>query len=171
MQTKRVQVLPYSEQWAAEFLRLREHLAAALGAAALRIEHVGSTSVEGLAAKPILDVDVVIKDAAAFTGVKRLLEQAGYRHEGDLGIVGREAFRYDDPRGFMAHHLYVCAQDAAELHRHLTFRNYLRAHPRERDGYAAVKLSAAARFPEDIDGYMAAKAPCITEIYKKCGLI
>ena len=70
----------------------------------------------------------------------------------------------------MRHHLYVCPKDSAELHRHVTFRDFLRANPQAAQRYGAVKLEGAQRFPEDIDGYIAHKAPCIAELYALCGL-
>ncbi len=70
----------------------------------------------------------------------------------------------------MTHHLYVCARNSAELQRHLALRDYLRAHPQDRDRYAQVKLAAAARHPMDIDAYIAEKSDIIQEIYAKCGL-
>jgi len=97
-----------------------------LGDTVLRIEHVGSTSVEGLSAKPIIDIDIVIKDHSAFELVKEKLALIGYVHEGDLEIKDREAFKYVGKEYLQQHHLYVCPQNSAELARHITFRNYLR---------------------------------------------
>nr|MCR5695084.1 GrpB family protein [Clostridia bacterium] len=95
MITKHVVVLPYDEQWKQDFLMIKNELISALGQLAMRIEHVGSTSVEGLSAKPIIDIDVVIKDYTVLEEVISALGAIGYRHEGDLGIAGREAFKYD----------------------------------------------------------------------------
>ena len=69
-----------------------------------------------------------------------------------------------------AHHLYVCPQDSAELHRHITFRNYLRTHPESAMKYGKIKEMAARQFPDDIDKYITLKAPFIEEIYHLCGL-
>ena len=83
MVTKHVVVVPYDEQWKQDFLMIKEELAAALGQLAITIEHVGSTSVEGLSAKPIIDIDVVIKDYTLLGEVVCALEKIGYRHEGN----------------------------------------------------------------------------------------
>jgi len=171
MRTQKVTVLPYDAAWKQAFETVREQLQAALGDLALAIEHVGSTSVEGLAAKPILDIDVVIRSYDDFAAVVQRLAAIGYIHEGDLGIKDREAFRYDNKPHLQKHHLYVCPQDSAELNRHITFRNYLRSHPQAAAEYGAVKAEAAALYPNDIDAYIAHKAPCIAEIYKACGLL
>ena len=170
MKTKPVIVLPYDPQWPGNFELIRRELAAALGEYALAIEHVGSTSVPGLAAKPIIDLDVVISGYDVLEHVCALLAVIGYEHEGNLGIEGREAFRYSGKEHLQKHHLYVCPQDSRELGRHLAFRDYLRSHPDAVQEYAAAKLQAAADHPQDIDGYIAAKSPCIEAIYRRCGL-
>jgi GrpB-like predicted nucleotidyltransferase (UPF0157 family) len=70
----------------------------------------------------------------------------------------------------MKHHLYVCPEYSEELKRHITFRDYLRSHPEDRDWYGSVKILAAKHYPEDIDSYMIAKHPCVREIFSKCGI-
>jgi len=170
MRTKQVIVTPYDPAWAAAFEAIRAELAAALGALALRIEHVGSTSVPGLAAKPIIDIDVVIADGAALPAVIDALSGIGYQHEGDLGIPDREAFRYDHKPQLLTHHLYVCPADSAELQRHLRFRDFLRSHPEAAQRYGDVKRQAAALYPTDIDQYIAYKSGCIADLYRQCGL-
>ena len=171
MNTRRVIVEPYDEAWARDFADIEAELRAALGELALGIEHVGSTSVRGLAAKPIIDIDVVIADASRLDEVIAALGRIGYRHEGDLGIPGREAFDYEGKAHLRRHHLYVCAQDSAELRRHLAFRDYLRAHPDAVQAYSRVKEEGAALYPNDIDGYIAHKAPFIEGVYREIGLL
>lgn len=170
MRTKKVIVLPYDASWKTAFNDIRRELEAALGDLAVSIEHVGSTSVEGLSAKPIIDIDVVIRDYSVFDAVVRKLASAGYVHEGDLGIKDREAFKYTHKPHLQKHHLYVCPQDSAELRRHITFRDFLRSNPDAVQEYSAVKETAARLYPEDIDGYIAYKSPCIERLYRMCGL-
>lgn len=170
MKTARVTVVPYDPSWKTAFDAIRAEIASALGNLFLRIEHVGSTSVEGLSAKPCIDIDVVIKDYTVFDAVKEKLKSIGYMHEGDLGIPDREAFCYTDKPHLLKHHLYVCPADSKELHRHITFRNHLRCNPQAVKKYSAAKEEAARLFPEDIDKYILYKTPCIEEIYRVCGL-
>lgn len=170
MRTKKVIVLPYDASWKTAFNDIRRELEAALGDLAVGIEHVGSTSVEGLSAKPIIDIDVVIRDYSVFDAVVRKLASVGYIHEGDLGIKDREAFKYTHKPHLQKHHLYVCPQDSAELRRHITFRDFLRSNPDAMQEYSAVKEAAARLYPEDIDGYIAFKSPCIERLYRMCGL-
>ena len=167
---KRVTVLPYNENRTKAFEDISAELSAALGELAISIEHVGSTSVHGLSAKPVIDIDVVINDRSQLDGVIAALGNIGYRHEGDLGIPGREAFKYDGKEHLMKHHLYVCAKDCAELKRHLAFRDYLRAHPEAVEEYSRVKEEGAALYPFDIDKYIEHKSPFIEGIYCKLGL-
>lgn len=170
METRKVIVLPYDKAWKSAFEYIRLELEAAIGDLVIGIEHVGSTSVEGLSAKPCIDIDVIIKDYTVFNEVVRKLATIGYMHEGDLGIKDREAFRYTDKPHLLTHHLYVCPQDSQELHRHITFRDFLRSNPAASKKYGQVKETAAQLFPNDIDRYIQYKTPCIAELYEQCGL-
>ena len=170
MRTKNVAVLPYDKAWKSDFEAIRSELETAIGDLILGIEHVGSTSVEGLSAKPCIDIDVIIKDYSIFPTVVSRLNSIGYIHEGDLGIKDREAFRYSDKPHLQTHHLYVCPQDSAELHRHLTFRDFLRKNPEAVRIYSSVKEQAAQLYPQQIDRYIEYKSPCIEELYRQCGL-
>lgn len=172
MRTKNVIVKTYDSNWSHEFEKIKLYLEKVLKDTILGIEHVGSTSVEGLAAKPIIDLDVIIESYDCFEEVKSRLEGLGYYYEGDLGIKNRQAFSYDEKQKieFMTHHLYVCPKYSEELKRHLLFRDYMRTHKEDIDKYSAVKLQAAKLYPTDIDSYLEYKSPCIIEIYKKIGL-
>lgn len=168
--TRRVEVVPYDPAWPVRFEEIRGHLLSILSGQDVRVEHVGSTSVPGLAAKSIIDIDIVLKVGESFEAVKNALEANGYTHVGDLGINGREVFKYDNKPQFMAHHLYALSAGSEELKRHLTFRDWLLSHTDDRDAYARVKLAAAQQFPDDIDAYIDAKSDLIFEIYQRCGL-
>lgn len=171
MGTKRVVVLPYDEQWKQDFLNIKDELADALGQLATAIEHVGSTSVEGLSAKPVIDIDVVIRDRTLLDDVIAALRKIGYQHEGDLSIAGREAFRYDGKEHLRKHHLYVCPADSPELKRHIAFRDYLRTHPDAAREYGRIKEEGARRYPDDIDRYIEYKSPFIERIYAEIGML
>ena len=171
MKTRKVVVLPYNENWKTEFEAIKQELEGAVGDLALAIEHVGSTSVEGMSAKPCIDVDLVIKSYDVFEEVKQNLKKIGYIHEGDLGIKDREAFKYEDKPHLQNHHLYVCPEASKELHRHLTFRDFLRSNPEAAKEYSKTKETAASLYPDDIDKYIAHKSPCIEKLYKQCNLL
>ena len=171
MVTKQVVVVPYDAAWKTQFVAIKNEVQEALGPLALSVEHVGSTAVEGLSAKPIIDVDVVIQDYSVFDAVVRTLADIGYEHEGNLGIAGREAFTYEGKPHLMLHHLYVCPRDSAELHRHLAFRDFLRSHQDAVREYSRIKQEGAARYPADIEAYIAHKSPFIEKIYAQLGLL
>ena len=170
MSAKHVKVIPYDAAWEENFGRIEAEIRDALGELALRVEHVGSTAVPGLPAKPIIDIDVVIKDYSVFGAAAAALSAAGYRHEGDLGIPGREAFGYDGKEHLQKHHLYICPEDSAELKRHIAFRDYLRSHPGAAREYGRIKEEGAKLYPYDIDGYIAHKSPFIEKIYALIGI-
>jgi len=169
MAAKHVVVQPYNEEWSQCFIDIRNEIQKALGDKALRIEHVGSTSVKGLSAKPIIDIDVVIKDYSIFPEVVKRLEQIGYHHEGDQGIPTREAFKYDKKQHLLKHHLYVCPEDSPELKRHIAFRDYLKTHPDAVLEYSRIKEEGALLYPYDIDKYIEHKSSFIESIYKEIG--
>ena len=165
MRTKRVVVEKYDPAWAQDFEKIRNELSEALDGLFVAIEHMGSTSVPGLSAKPVIDIDVVIEDYGVFTQVVKALSGIGYEHEGDLGIAGREAFRYSGKEHLKKHHLYVCPQDSAELKRHIAFRDYLRTHPEAVREYSRIKEEGASLYPYDIEKYIVHKSPFIERIY------
>jgi len=165
-----VVVIPYDEKWKSAFEEIKAEIENVIGDLIVGIEHVGSTSVEGLSAKPCIDIDVIIKDYSVFNDVVDKLATIGYIHKGNLGIKNREAFKYADKPHLQKHHLYVCPQQSEELHRHITFRNFLRENPEAARLYGSIKETAAQLFPDDIDKYIEYKSPYIEELYRMCGL-
>ena len=151
----------YNPHWPAQFADLATTVATALAPVLLHIEHVGSTAVPGLAAKPIIDLDAVVLSGDVRDAVRRL-EAVGYTHKGDQGIPGREAFR--PPEGAVPHHLYVCASDNPELAAHLRFRDALRADDDLATEYGRLKRELAARFGADRDGYCEAKTEFVRSV-------
>jgi GrpB-like predicted nucleotidyltransferase (UPF0157 family) len=152
----------YDARWPGHFAEICGPIASTLDGMTLAIEHVGSSAVPGLAAKPIIDIDIVLRDWNDFPDVVNRLRPLGYTHQGDLGIAGREAFA--GPEGMIAHHLYVCPPDSAEFRAHLVFRDYLRAHPETAAAYAALKRDLAARLGDDRNGYTLAKGHFVLEV-------
>jgi len=161
-------VAPYDPAWPVEFAKIKDFLWPHVCDLALKIVHVGSTSVPGLAAKPIIDFVIVMEAYAVFPALKARLEALGYRHNGDQGIPTREVFK-GGPAGLsqMAYHMYVCPRDGPEYRRGLLFRDWLRAHDDDRDAYAELKRHNAQLYPHDIDAYIAGKSDFIEEIIRK----
>lgn len=154
-----IEISEYDPIWQDRFNELRAKFEPLMGSPVTRIEHIGSTSVPGLAAKPIIDLVLVIALWASFEDVKSRLEGFGYAHEGDKGIPEREAFKM--PPGCFPHHLYVCNEDSVELGRQLTFRNRLREQTGIRAEYAELKKSLAEKFRHDRAAYTDAKTEFI----------
>ena len=159
-----VEVVDYSSHWPSEFEALAAPIRAALGDLALAVEHIGSTSVPGLAAKPIIDLDVVISSRLKLPETLARLAALGYVHRSNLGIPGREAFHWIGPK---RHHLYVCAVDTPSLRQHLLFRDYLRAHPAEAQAYGELKKRLAEQHRNDREAYGLAKTDFATRILSR----
>jgi GrpB-like predicted nucleotidyltransferase (UPF0157 family) len=159
-----IRVIDYDVNWPLRFRTLEACLCSLLGAQVVRVEHIGSTSVPGLAAKPVLDVDVVVRVATDLQPSIAQLEKGGYLHEGDLGVPGREVLRR--PPGSERHHLYVLVDGSRELRRHLAFRDALRADQALREEYAALKRALAQRFRDDRRAYTSGKSDFIEATLK-----
>ena len=159
---KTIIVTDYDEAWPQSFAQIRAYLWPAVQDLASTIEHVGSTAVPGLAAKPIIDIDIVIPAATPIGEMVKRLEPLGYEHRGDLGIAGRDAFRQQN--ALPTHHLYVCPTGSVGLQNHLIVRDYLRTHPEVRQAYGDLKKRLAVDFPTDIDRYLDGKTDLILAI-------
>lgn len=165
--TSRIIIRDYDPRWPQHFETFRSRSAAILKELAATIEHVGSTSVPGLAAKPIIDIDVLLQADADLPLAILRLASLGYAHRGDLGVAGREAF-HAPPNDF-PHHLYVCPPSSEEYRRHLAFRDYLRTHPEDADAYSTLKRKLAVKFGDDRDAYNRAKSEFVSEILRRAG--
>jgi GrpB-like predicted nucleotidyltransferase (UPF0157 family) len=129
------------------------------------LEHVGSTAVPGLPAKPIIDLDVVVAcEPDVHLAIARLREM-GYAYEGDLGVSGRHAFVW--PPNEARHHLYLLSENAEELHRHIAFRDALRRDRDLRDHYGVLKRELAKRWREDRAAYAQGKAQFIESVIRQ----
>src|SRR6185295_14850887 len=145
-------VVDYDPGWPLVFDELRSQIWPVVEDIALAVEHVGSTSVPGLAAKPIIDISVVVSTDADIPAAIDQLATLGYAHRGNLGIEGREAF--DSPERLPRHHLYACPRDSFALANHLAVRDHLRTHPETAREYGELKKRLAREFPHDIDHYI-----------------
>lgn len=162
-----VLVVDYDPRWSEAFEELRAAIWSVVRDIALAVEHVGSTSVPGLAAKPVIDISVVVPTEAGILPSIERLATLGYVHQGNLGIDGREAF--ESPGGRPKHHLYVCPSDSVALANHLAVRDYLRTHPETAREYGELKKRLAREFPHDIDSYVEGKSDFILGILRAVG--
>jgi GrpB-like predicted nucleotidyltransferase (UPF0157 family) len=154
----------YDPHWPEQFEVLRARIVPVLDPLAAAIEHIGSTAVPGLAAKPIIDVDVLLRSAADLAEAITRLGALGYQHRGDLGVPGREAFR--PPPNDLPHHLYVCVPECLEYARHITFRDHLRTHPEDAHAYERLKRARAVEFRNDREAYNLGKTEFIEAVLR-----
>jgi GrpB-like predicted nucleotidyltransferase (UPF0157 family) len=159
-------VVDYDPDWPRLFESLRSSLVPVLAEIAISIEHVGSTAVPGLAAKPVIDIDVIVAERDVPEAVARL-KTLGYDHLGDQGIPQRQAFRR--PAGSPVHHLYVCPSTSMALANHLAVRDHLRKNPTDAVAYGNLKRQLAVKFAHDVDGYVEAKTAFLTAILRQNG--
>jgi GrpB-like predicted nucleotidyltransferase (UPF0157 family) len=162
-----IEVVDYDPAWPALFEQLRARLWTAVEQCAISVEHIGSTSVPGLAAKPLVDITVIVAEEDQVPIAIERLAALGYVHQGDLGVEGREAFQ--SPRGLPAHNLYVCQRNSLGLENHLAVRQYLRTHADAARSYGDLKKRLAGQFRHDIDGYVAGKTDATIEILRGSG--
>ncbi len=162
-----IEIVPADAEWAAQFARIAPRIRGALGEAVLALEHVGSTSVPGLPAKPIIDIDLTVPDGADEDAYVPALEAAGFvLRIREPWWYGHRLLASDDPRCFV----HVWSPDCPEPARHLIFRDWLRDHPGERAVYTDAKRAAAAAanaHGEHMMDYNARKQGVIREIYDR----
>ena len=149
----------YQKSWVYDFNRIKKVIEETLSDIDIDIEHIGSTAITHLAAKPIIDIDIAYSKDVDFEKIKEGLAQLGYYHNGNQGIKDREVFKrrgVDVPHEVLDginHHLYVCPIHSEELRKHLNFRNYLNAHESERKEYESIKYAIAEEANQDKKTY------------------
>lgn len=132
MVLKKIEVVDYDKQWQEKFSEIKKCLRKTFPN--LPIIHVGSTSIPNLPAKPIIDIDIVIKDINELPKINEKLKTLGYEFLGDLGIIGRYAYSYSN-LPLYPHHLYVCLNDGRGYIEHRIFQKYLLKYPYDLDSY------------------------------------
>lgn len=163
-----IDVKDYNPQWKNWFKRLKEQVWPYLGAHAVDFIHVGSTSIEGMAAKPIIDIDVVVKNFDDFDKIKQAMGQIGYIHEGDLGIVDREKFKpKQEPE--IAHNLYVILEDSIAFKNHLLLKKHLDENSIDHKRYKDLKIKLSKKMKKRED-YCKKKTELILEFLQTQGM-
>lgn len=162
--TDEIVIADHDPQWVQWFEQLSALVWPAVEDIALRIDHVGSTSVPGLAAKPIIDMDIVVASDADIRPVIGRLRDIGYVWRGELGVEGRHAFKRYDDVGLPRHHLYLVVDGNKAHLDHVLLRDLLRADPDARERYAALKRANVEVAAGDMDIYVEAKAALVTEL-------
>ena len=158
-----IRVVPYNPEWPAAYEHEAATIARILGNELVAIYHIGSTSVPGLAAKPVIDIMPTVRSIEAIDRFDASFEVLGYECMGEFGIPGRRYYRKGGEE--RTHQVHIFGRNTVrDIERHLAFRDYLRAHPATAHRYGELKKSLARRFPDDIEGYCDGKEVFMQEL-------
>lgn len=165
MNMLKVVVAAYSADWKKKFDEEAKELQKIFGIEIQMIHHIGSTSVDGLSAKPIIDIMPVVQDISKVDNFNDAMIAIRYEPKGENGLPGRRYFQKGgDDR---THHIHMYEMGNPEIERHLLFRNYLRMHPRVAMEYGTLKETLAKKFPYDIESYINGKDQLVKDIEQK----
>ena len=162
---RKVEVKPYDKLWVSKFEEESRKLYEIFGAEMMELHHIGSTSVSGLHAKPIIDMMPVVRDIHRVNEYNTAMIAIGYEPKGENGIAGRRYFQKGGDN--RTHHVHIYARGNSEIKRHVAFRDYLRAHPDVAQEYGRLKEKLSQKFPYDIESYIKGKELLASEIYRK----
>ena len=152
---RKIEVHHYQANWKDQFYKEAELLKNILDDEIIKIHHIGSTSVPGLAAKPIIDIIIEVKNIYAIDNYNKYMHQIGYEAFGENGLTGRRYFQKGgDTR---SHHVHVYQTGNSEILRHIALRDYLIAHPEEAQAYGKLKLTLARQCNHDVESYISGK--------------
>ena len=162
-----VEVVPYDSNWPNLFEAEAKLLSKALGNNCIAIHHIGSTSIPGLSAKPILDILPVVKDIVKVDKATKAMIALGYEVKGEAGMAFRRFFQKGNPS--RTHNIHLYEKEDPEISRYLNFRDWMRAHPEDALAYATLKVKLAKEFPHDIFHYCSGKDAFVASIDAKDG--
>jgi GrpB-like predicted nucleotidyltransferase (UPF0157 family)/GNAT superfamily N-acetyltransferase len=162
-----IKVVSYDSEWLCMFEREAKLIKIALGNNCIDIHHIGSTSVPGLKAKPIIDILPVVKDILPVDQTVLAMADLGYEAKGEYGIPFRRYFQKRSAHS--RHNVHIFEQGNPEIDRHLKFRNWMRLHVSDRDAYGKLKAELALKFSHDIMNYCLGKDAFIADIDTKTG--
>ena len=163
---RKIIVVPHDPTWPMLFQKEANWLSFIFGNQIIAIHHFGSTALPDIYAKPIIDILVEVRDLDLIDQANDCMREFGYLPKGEFGIPGRRFFIKGDEDN-RTHHIHFYLAGHPEVKRHLDFRDYMLAHPKEAEAYSRLKIELAHRFPEDIDGYNAGKDGFVKEIDRK----
>lgn len=157
----RVKVHPYDPEWALLYAQEAQRLQTALGDSALDIQHIGSTAIPGMSAKPIIDIAVAVQDFDQAFDTVPLMNELGYNFRGEVGVKRRHFFMLGRPR---THHIHMLEHSSQAWKHRIGFRDFLIAHPKSAKEYEELKKRLAAEFPRDIASYSDGKEAFIDSV-------
>jgi GrpB-like predicted nucleotidyltransferase (UPF0157 family) len=163
----RVIVVQYDPLWPSAFAAAAKEASPALGKNLLEIHHIGSTSIPGIHAKPVIDMLALVADIKVLDQHNSQMNSLGYEAMGEFGIPTRRYFRRDNAAGVRAHQIHAFQIGSPQIARHFAFRDFLRAHPDIALQYSDLKRRLADAHPNDIEAYMDGKDTFIKETETK----
>ncbi|BAZ41967.1 hypothetical protein NIES4101_79350 [Calothrix sp. NIES-4101] len=166
---RRVEVVPHNPSWKQEFDRESQLVADALGNNVIQVHHIGSTSIPGIYAKPIIDILVEVTNIHQVDEFNSHMIALGYEAMGEFGLPGRRYFRKEIYQN-RTHHVHVFPNNSDDVARHLNFRDYMISHPEDARAYSELKRNLAQKFANDIESYMDGKDGFIQEIQKRASI-
>lgn len=162
---RKVEVSSYDENWPQAYQSEAEKIRTIFVPIIVDIYHIGSTSVPGLSAKPVIDILVEVSSIEKVDEFNQDMILLGYEARGENGIPQRRYFQKGGNE--RTHHVHIFEKGNPEIARHVTFRNYLRNYPQEATRYGALKEELAKRFPYDIEKYISGKDSLVKELDEK----
>ena len=163
-----VEVVPYNSEWSCWFTEITQPIWDKVGEYVVDIVHVGSTSILGMSAKPVIDIDIVVANWNTFPQIVSGLRELGYTHVGDLGITEREAFKQEITPKYR-HNLYICLEGSTAYRNHVLLKKHLNENPLDFKRYIDLKMSLAES-SIDVDQYCRSKTDLILEFLGSEGL-
>ncbi|SEJ70780.1 GrpB domain, predicted nucleotidyltransferase, UPF0157 family [Bhargavaea ginsengi] len=160
---RNLEMVAYRREWATEFKETARKLKKILGENLTDIHHIGSTSIPGMAAKPVIDILVEVRDIGELETFNHQMELEGFVARGEHGVPGRRYFVRAEGN-VHTHHVHMFANGSDQVKRHLAFRDYLRKHPVEAERYRSLKMRIAEEGVKDVKLYQERKAPLIREL-------
>jgi GrpB-like predicted nucleotidyltransferase (UPF0157 family) len=161
----------YDPMWPRQFTDEAERLRPAFGNLFIDLEHIGSTSVPGLVAKPVIDILAIVSDVVGLDARSAHLEALGYQVMGEFGLAGRRYFRKDDFVGIRTHQVHAYAKGSTEIDRHLAFRDYLRAHREVAQAYGVLKQKLVEQCRGDMRCYSDGKHSFIRDVEHRAAIL
>jgi GrpB-like predicted nucleotidyltransferase (UPF0157 family) len=167
---RKVEVVPHNPNWNRAFQDESTQVIVALGDNVIAIDHIGSTAIPTIYAKPIIDILVSVADIAKVDDRNTPMQALGYEVMGEYGIAGRRYFRKDNESGIRTHHVHAFTIGSAQINRHLAFRDYMRFHSDDAQRYSDLKQQLAKQCPDNIEGYIDGKDEFIKAIDQKAAV-
>jgi len=160
-------LVAHNPSWAGQYLHEAAGIRAVLGRNAVGLHHIGSTSIPGILAKPVIDILGAVTCLDAVDDCVDAIGRLGYEAKGEFGLAGRRYFRKHNDRGQRTHHLHIYTRNSADFLRHLVFRDFLLAFPEQAKRYSEFKAKLVDEIGVRREDYQAAKSPFVADLERQ----